>query len=82
MINTNIRKQQRQTTGLIERLNNIIQLLSIGRIVQEKFCFRKCLLVVYKFALHGQKFSCQTGKWNSQKHVQFSQGGTVWRMLT
>ena len=67
MINTNIKKQQ-QTTGLIQRLSNNIQLLSIGAIVLEKFCFRKFLVVVYKCALRGQQFSCQTGKGNSKKN--------------
>ena len=81
MINTNITKQQQQTTGLIQRLSNSIQLLSIGVIVSEKFCFRKCLFVVHKFALHGQQFSCQTGKGNRLKHRQFSQGVPVWRMI-
>ena len=36
--------------------------------------FQKMFVVVYKFALHGQQFSCQTGKGNSQKHLQFWQG--------
>ena len=80
MINTNTKKQQQQTTGLIQRLRNKIQVLVISVIVSEKFWFRKCLFVVYKLALHGQQFSCQTGKGNSQKHVQFSQGVPVWRM--
>ena len=71
MINTNIQKQQQQTIGLFQRLNNNIQLLSIGVIASEKFCFRKCLFVDYKFALDGQQFSCQTDKGNSQKHHQF-----------
>ena len=48
------KKLQQQTTGLIQRLSNNTQLLSIGLIVSEKFCFRKCLFVVYKFALHEQ----------------------------
>ena len=48
MINSNIRKKKNQrTTRLIQRLNNNIQLLSIDVIVSEKFCFRKCLFVVY-----------------------------------
>ena len=81
MINSNIKRQQQQTTGLIQRLSNNIQLLSIGVIVSEKFCFRKCLYVFYKFALHGQRFSCQTGKGNRAKHRQFFQGVPVWRML-
>ena len=79
MINTNIEKQQQQTTGLNQRLNNI-QLLSIGVIVSEKFCFRKGFFIVYKFALQGKQFSCQTGKGNRLKHCQFSQGVPVWRM--
>ena len=71
MINTNIKKkQQQQTTGLIQRLSNNIQFLSIGVIVSEKYCFRKCLFVVYKFALHGQQFSCRTGKGNRIRHAQ------------
>ena len=74
------KKQQQQTTALIQRLSNNIQLLQIGVIVLEKFCFRKCLVVAYKCALHGQQFSCQTGEGNSQKHVQFLQGVPVWRM--
>ena len=80
MINTNIKKQQQQT-GLIQRLSNNIQLLSIGVIVSEKFCFKRCLFVVCKFALHGQQFSSQTGKRNRLKHRQFSRGVPVWRML-
>ena len=57
MINVNIRKQQQKTTGLIQRLNNNIQLLSIGVIVPEKFCFLEvCLFVVYEFVLHGKQF--------------------------
>ena len=70
MINTNIKKQQQQTIGLVQRLSKNIQLLSIGVIVSEKFCFRKCLFVVCKFALDGQQFSCQTGKGNRMKHAQ------------
>ena len=80
MINTNIKKQYQQTTGLIQGLNNNIQLLLIDVIISEKSCFRKCLVVVHKLALHGQQFYCQTGKGNSQKHVQFSQGVPVWRI--
>ena len=38
------------------------------------------MFVVYKFALHGQQFSCQTGKGNRVKHRQFSQGMAVWMM--
>ena len=75
------KKQQQQITGLIQRLSNNIQLLSIGVIVSEKFCFRKCLFVAYKFALHGQQFSCQTAKGNRVKHLQFLQGVSVWRMI-
>ena len=70
-MNTNIKEQEQQTTGLILRLSNNIQLLSIGVIFSEKFRFRKWLFVVYKFAFHGQQFSCQTDKGNSQKHIQF-----------
>ena len=33
----------RQTIGIIQRLNNNIQLLLIGAIVSEKFCFKKCV---------------------------------------
>ena len=65
------KKWQQQTTGLIQRLSNNAQLLWTGVIVSEKFCFRKCLFVVDKFALHGQQFSCQTGKGNRVKHLQF-----------
>ena len=71
MINTNIRKQQQQTTGLNQRLSNNTQLLLIDVIALEKSGFRKCLVVVYKCALHGQQFSCQTGKGNRVKHLQF-----------
>ena len=71
MMDTNIKKQQQQTTGLIQRLRNKIQLLVISVIVSEKFWFRKCLFVVYKLALHGQQFSRQTGKGNRVKHLQF-----------
>ena len=80
MINTNIEKQQQQTTGLVKRLSNNIQLLSLGVIVSEKFCFRNCLFLVYNFALPGQQFSCQTGKGYRVKHWQFLQGLPVWRI--
>ena len=69
-----IQKQQQQTTGLIQGLSNNIQLQSICVIVSGKFCFRKCLFAVYKFALHGQQFCCQTGKGNRVNHLQFQQG--------
>ena len=39
------------------------------------------LFVVYKSALHGQQFPCQTGKGNRMKHLQIYQGLPVWRML-
>ena len=57
MINTNMKKQQQQTTGLIQRLSNNIQLLPIGVIVTEKFCFSKCVCLFdfYKFFLHGKQ---------------------------
>ena len=71
MINTNIKKRAQQTTGLIQRLSNNIQLLSIGVIVSEKFCFRNCLVFVYKFALHGQQFSCQAGKGKAKNMPNF-----------
>ena len=40
--NTNVHKQQQQTPGLIQRLSDNIQLLSIGVIVSDKLCFSKC----------------------------------------
>ena len=55
MINTNIKKYQ-QTTGLIEGLNNNILLLSIGVLVSEKFCFSKCVCVLFTCVLHGKQF--------------------------
>ena len=42
MINTNIKKLYQQTTGLIEGLDDNIQLLSIGFIVSDKFCVSAC----------------------------------------
>ena len=36
------------------------------------------LFVVYKSALHGQQFPCQTGKGNRMKHLQIYQGLPVW----
>ena len=41
------KKQQQQTTGLIQRLNDNIQLLSIGVIVSEKFCLTKCVCLLF-----------------------------------
>ena len=38
------------------------------------------LFVVYKSALHGQQFPCQTGKGYRMKHLQIYQGLPVWRM--
>ena len=32
------------------------------------------MFVVYQFALHGQQFTCQTGKGNRVKHLQFWAG--------
>ena len=49
----------KQTTVLIERLNNKVQLLSIGIIVSEKFCFSKCVFGC-NFVLLGKQFLCQT----------------------
>ena len=69
-----------QTWRLIQRLINISLLLSIGVIVAEKFCLRKCVFVVYKFVLHEKQITCQTDKGNRLKHAQFLQGVPVWRM--
>ena len=38
------------------------------------------LFVVYKSALHGQQFPCQTGKGNRMNNLQIYQGLPVWRM--
>ena len=73
------KKQQQQTTGLIQRLRNNIQLLSIGVIVSEKFCFSKCPCFL-QVCLAWKTISCQTDKGNRLKHVQFLQGVPVWRM--
>ena len=44
-MNTNIKEQEQQTTGLILRLSNNIQLLSIGVIFQRSFVSENgCLL--------------------------------------
>ena len=51
MINTNLKKQDRQTTRLIQRLNNNIQLQSVDVIVSEKFCFRKCVCLLFASSL-------------------------------
>ena len=77
--------QHKKTATTNNRINSKIKQqhtpLLIGVIDSEKLCFRKCLFVVRKFVFHGQQFSCQTGKGNSQKYVKFSQGVPVWRML-
>ena len=39
------------------------------------------VFVVYKFALNGQQFPCQTGKGNRLTDIQFLQGQSPWRML-
>ena len=52
MINTNIKKQYQQTTELIKKLNNNIQLLLSDVIVLENFCFRERLFVIYNLASH------------------------------
>ena len=62
MINTNIKKQQQQTIGLIQRLSNNIQLLSLGVIVSEKLCQEVRLFVVYKLVLHGRQFLAKEKK--------------------
>ena len=49
-----IKKQYQQTTGLIQILNNNIQLLSM-LLFSKKFCFSS-VFVVYKFVLHGKQF--------------------------
>ena len=69
MINANIEKPYQQTTGLIQRLNENIQLLSIGVIVSEKFCFRKCVCCL-QVCLAWETISWQTDKGNGVKHSQ------------
>ena len=71
MINTNIKKQYQQTTGLIQRLNNNIQHLSIGVIVSEKFGCRKCVCLAWKTTF------CQTDMGNRLKQGQIQQGTCV-----
>ena len=57
MNNIDIKKQYQQTTGLIQRLNNNIQFLSIGVIASREVLFQKlCLFVVDKFVLHRKHF--------------------------
>ena len=68
-----IKKQYQQTTGLIQILNNNnIQLLLIGVIVSEKFCFRKCVCCL-QVCRAWKTISCKTDKVNRVKHSQFSQ---------
>ena len=81
MNNTNIKKQYQQTSGLIQRLNNNIELLSVGVIVSEKFCFSKFVVCCLQVCLAWKTISCQTDMGNRLKHVQFSQGVPVWRLV-
>ena len=68
MINTNIQKQQQQTTGLTQRLNNNIQLLSIGVIVSVNFCFGSEFVYRLQVCLAWKTISYQTDKGNRVKH--------------
>ena len=46
---------------------------------QRSFVSENVLFFIYKFALHGQQFSYQTGKGNRLKPRQFSQDVPVWK---
>ena len=55
MINTNIKKYNQQTTGLIERLDKNIQFCQLVLLSQRSFVSVN-VLVVYKSVLHGKQF--------------------------
>ena len=84
IILSNDQHQHQETISTNNRINSTIK--QHTTFVDWCCCLREvlfqkvCLLVVYKFTLHGQQFSCQTGKGNRLKHRQFSQGVPVWRM--
>ena len=57
MINFNINKRYQHATELIQRLINITHLLSIGIIVAQTFCLRKCVCLLFlKFVWNGKQF--------------------------
>ena len=55
MININICKQYQQTTGLIQRLINNTQLVSIGIVVAVKLFDVVFLFVVHRLVLPGEQ---------------------------
>ena len=75
-------KHHQQSAGLIQRLTNISHIcrLVLSVIVAEKFCLRKCMFVVYKFALHGKQITVPNRQGNRIKQAQFLQDEPVWRM--
>ena len=76
MMNINIIKHYQQTTGLIQRLINISHLLSIGVIVAEKFCLRKCVCCS-QVSFAWKTFLFQTEKGNRVRYRQIWQGNCV-----
>ena len=79
MINTNIKKQQQQTTGLIPILKHTTY-------VNWCYCLREVLFQkVFVCCLQAcpawKTISYQRDKGNRVKHVQFSLDIPVWRMM-
>ena len=62
------KKQYQQSTGLFQRLNNNMQLLSIGFIVSGKFLSDSVFVCYLQVCLAWKTISCQIDKRNRVKH--------------
>ena len=68
-----LQKRYQQTTGLIQRLICNTHILSIGVILAEKFCLRKCICFSSQVSLGWITISRQTEKGNGITH------GHIWQ---
>ena len=80
MINNNIKKLYQQATGLIEGLDDNIQLLSVGFIVSDEFCFKKCNVYCSQVSLAWTTIPLPNRQGNRVKHLQLLQDQSAWRM--
>ena len=70
MINTNIKKQYKRNNKINSKFKQNIQLLSIGVIVSEKFCFRKCVCLLFTSLSCLENSFLPNDKGNKVQHSQ------------
>ena len=79
---TNIKKLCQQTTGLMQRLNNI-KLMSIGDILRKALFSIRVFICCLQVCLAWKTISCQTDKGNRVRQTEYchSQGPPDFEIL-